>query len=242
MRTFRRLMIVIVALAAATPAMAQNAGQPTDPAIAPQTQTGTQSQQSDDNDKDKAGFGIGVQFGWLRSSSYSANNAVPTESLKAAMPGYMLGLWMGGHKGGAFGFGADINYVIKGATDVRLTRQDGLQFIGDLKLHYIEVPVMARINIGSRTTNGAAFYVLFGPVIDILLKGEIGSANVKDQFNGFDAGAVAGAGFEVMRIGVEGRFNWAFRTLQSTGNGTFLNGLEDSKTFTFVILAKVRFN
>jgi hypothetical protein len=109
-------------------------------------------------------------------------------------------------------------------------------------LHYIEVPVWGRFNFGSRTKSGAAFYVMLGGFIDILLKGDLDGINIKDQFNGFDVGPLLGAGFEVARVGFEYRANWAMRTLQNTGNGTFLNGLEESKAFTHVFLFKIRLN
>ena len=107
----------------------------------------------------------------------------------------------------------------------------------------LNIPVYARFNFfGHQTKNAPTLYAMVGGFIDILINAEIDSTDVKDYFNGFDIGPVAGIGFEVSRIGIEGRGQWAMKTLQSSGGGTFLNGLQESKVFTFVLLFKVRLN
>lgn len=237
MQSFRRMMIALVAmaaLAAATPAFAQDntpppPPAPTTPAPAPRVQG-----------ENEQGLGFFIQGGFLRTTSYGANGQ-PLQGFDNALPGWLAGVSFGGNKSGWFGLGVDLNYMEKGANNVRL--DNGVTNIGDLKLKYIDVPIWGRVNFfGHHTKNAPTLYVMFGGFVDILLQGKLNDLDVKDSFNGFDAGALGGIGFEVARIGIEFRGNWAFKTLVSTGGGTFLNGVEDSKALTWVLLVKVRIN
>lgn len=256
MRTFRRLMISIVAigiLAAATPSFAQT-GAPTSGtplklkipsfapssvvAAAPTTPAPVRLMRVQDDD---SGLGVFIQGGFIRSTTWG-ENGIPTQGLSDSFPGFIVGVGFGGNKSGLFGIGADVNYLRKRADNVEVLGQNFPLASGALTLHYVEVPVWGRFNFGSRARSGATFYVMFGGFIDILLKGDLDNVDIKDQFNGFDAGPLLGAGFEIARIGFEYRANWAMRTLQSTDNGTFLNGLEESKAFTHVFLVKIRLN
>ena len=57
-----------------------------------------------------------------------------------------------------------------------------------------------------------------------------------DEFNGADIGILAGAGFEIFRIGVEVRHNWGLRTISHEGD------VGDIKTRAWEFLVKFRFN
>jgi hypothetical protein len=237
MRIFRPVMIALVAvlgLAAATPALAQNTNvTPANrlwPSFAPELTTKAQSTPN------QQGLGIFVQGGWIQFTTYG-NNGVP-DNISTKLNGFIVGVSFGGNKSGVAGVGVDINYMAAKDNDTGLFDEGG-----DLSLSYIDIPVYARFNFfGHHTKNAATLYAIGGGFVDILLKGEIGSTDVKDQFNGFDAGIVGGVGFEVARIGVEFRGNWALTTLASTGNNTFLNGFEDSKKLTLMLLFRVRLN
>ena len=51
-----------------------------------------------------------------------------------------------------------------------------------------------------------------------------------------------GAGFEVARIGIEGRYSWGFKSVLQT-DAALENGLGDgAKLNTFSLVAKIRFN
>ena len=222
MRTFRRLMVstlAVAALAVATPSFAQTTPPP------------AQAQ-------NEQGLGVFVQGGFVWGSTYSSTG-LPNMS-DISQKGVIMGVAFGGNKSGAFGIGADINYLIKSASGVTFSSPD-LFANGTLKTHVLQVPVYGRVNfMGHSTKNAPTLYVIFGGYVDILLKGAIDGVDIKEQFNGFDVGPMGGVGFEVSRIGIEGRGYWALKTLQSTGNGTFLNGMEESKVFTFVLLFRVR--
>jgi len=245
------LMIATVAvfvLAAATPSFAQTDSTPAPaapaklnlkltmprgftPELAP-----AQAQRNEE------GLGIFVQGGFTVGSTYGENGLPGYDSLSPT--GVIFGMGFGGNKSGVFGIGADINYLIKSTDNVELLDFDNDIFEeGTLTTHVLQIPVYGRFNfMGHSTKSAPTLYVLFGGFVDILLQSKIDGVNVKDSFNGFDIGPLVGVGFEVARIGIEYRGHWAMKTLQSTGGGTFLNGLEESKVFTHVLLFKVRLN
>lgn len=249
MRTLRSLTIALAALfafAAATPALAQSTnltpGKRFWPAFKPSSTSTTTRTQDTENEQ---GLGVFLQGGWVRVSTYGPNG-LPTEDLQnTALQGWLVGIAFGGNKSATAGVGVDINYMVIGDSDTGLFDHPGP---GELSLHYIDIPVYARINFfGHETKNRATLYAIIGGFVDILLKGELDGVNVKEQFNGFDMGIVAGAGFEAARLGIELRGNWALRTLQSTGvnhngNNTFKNGLEDTKKLTIMLLFRLRLN
>ncbi len=183
-----------------------------------------------------------VQGGYIQSSTYGANG-LPTMT-DLSPKGGIIGIGFGGNKSGAFGIGVDLNYVFTSAKDVTVINiGDAINKNGTLKSQYLNIPVYGRINFGGHNTkNAPTFYIPVGWFFDILLKSDVDGFDVIDAFNGFSTGPLVGAGFEVARIGVEARGMWTFKELQSTGGGTFLNGMTDSKVFTFVILFKVRLN
>jgi preprotein translocase subunit SecG len=174
------------------------------------------------------GVGFGVEFGLTRATIHAEDAG---DFIKGRT-GVMGGIWFGGNRNGRVGFMGEIAYVIKGAKNEVTDR--------DLKLHYLEIPALFRVNIGQRGRNGVTVYPLFGPVVDIQLKGSLDGLDVKDQFNGFDLGAIGGVGVEAARVGLEARGNWGLRSLQKKGNG--FGGLEEGKNFTLEVLVKLRIN
>ncbi len=171
-----------------------------------------------------SGVGIGALAGLARSSARFDTSDVFESS---AGNGVMFGIWFGGNRNGRVGFMGELNYVVKKAT---------VDFL-EGKITYLEIPALFRINLGSRSRNGASVYALVGPVIDIKLKGTENGEDVGDFYNGFDIGVMAGAGVEVNRAGFEVRGNWGQRSI-------FDPALEFEKvtTFTLQVLAKFRFN
>lgn len=105
--------------------------------------------------------------------------------------------------------------------------------------YYLEILILARVNIGSANKNtGAIVYAIGGPVFDVLLKAKQNDLDVKDNYESLNLGIMAGASVEVSRFLVEVRMNWGLRNvLKSTG------GLSsDIKTRSFAVLAGLRFN
>ena len=172
------------------------------------------------------GVGFGLEFGMTRATIHAKDAADVFKSRN----GLMGGIWFGGNRNGAVGFMGEITYVVKGAELPA----------GNLKLHYLEIPALLRVNMGQRSRNGVIVYPMFGPVVDIQLKADLAGFDVKDQFNGVDFGVIGGVGFEAARVGVEVRGNWGLRTLAK--EGTNFGGWTDTKNFTVQVLAKVRIN
>jgi hypothetical protein len=224
----RQLLIAIMAMAtvlAAAPAFGQT-GTTAPPAP-------VQKQQ---------GLGIFVQGGYVQSSTYSSNGLPNMTSVSPK--GGIIGIGFGGNKSGTFGVGVDLNYIFNSAKDVTvLNIGEAIAENGTLKSQILDIPVYGRFNIGGHNTkNAPTFYIPAGWFFDVLIKSDVDGVDVMNAFNGFSTGPLVGAGFEVARIGVEARGMWTIKELQSTGGGTFLNGMQDSKVFTFVLLFKVRLN
>jgi hypothetical protein len=108
------------------------------------------------------------------------------------------------------------------------------------KSQYLNIPVYGRFNIGGHNTKNAfTFYIPVGWFFDISLANKVGDTDLKEAFNSLQTGPLAGLGFEVYRIGVEGRGQWSVSNLLK--DGSFL-GTSDAKQFTFIVLFKVRLN
>jgi hypothetical protein len=142
--------------------------------------------------------------------------------------GWLGGVWVGGNRRGAVGIQADFLYGKKNVPSPLVAG-------GDVDVHFFEIPVMARINLG--TSDNAGGYILVGPAFDINLKSELNGLDVKSQYESLDLGIIGGAGFEITRFILEVRYNWG---LSNVINGDLTN-TTPIKTRTFVILFGVRF-
>ena len=227
----RRLMIAlaaIVALVAATPAFAQNSTAPaprfsvkplfsvtpSTPAPAPRKQEKQQ------------GLGIFVQGGFVYQTIYTGGT-----DFESKPKGFIAGIGFGGNKSGTFGVGVDLNYVWTTNSDT---------FLGSTETQALNIPVYGRFNIGGHNTKNAfTFYIPVGWFFDINLSNKAGDFDLTDDFNSFQTGPLAGLGFEVYRIGIEGRAQWAVTNMLKDGN---LFGTTDPKQFSFIVLLKVRLN
>jgi hypothetical protein len=173
------------------------------------------------------GVGFGVEAGITRATIHADNAG----NLLKSRTGVMAGIWFGGNRNGRVGFMGEITYVVKGVNDEARNPPD------ELKLHYLEIPALFRVNIGQTGRNGFTVYPLFGPVVDIKLKSAINGVKIDEQFSGYDFGVMGGVGVEWARIGVEVRGNWGLRSLTTGSN---YNGLQKTKNRTIQILAKFR--
>jgi len=230
MRTFRRLMIASVAIAAllvAAPALAQTTTTQATPAQTTPPPAQVQKQQ---------GLGVFLQGGYVRSSTYSSGGTV---DLNLNPQGVIFGIGFGGNKSGAFGVGVDLNYVWKTDSD---------DFGNEIRTQTLSIPVYGRFNIGGHNTkNAPTFFIPVGWFFDVLLssKASDGTDTLdlldKEIFNGFQTGPLVGAGFEVARIAVEGRFQWALMDILTKKEIDDFGGVR-GKEFSFVLLFKVRLN
>src|SRR5262245_19252830 len=174
-----------------------------------------------------SGAGVGVKLGPL-FTSYSAASC---DGCFNTSTGFEGGIWFGGNRGGRVGVMGEVLYAKK--------KQEGSGLTGSTSLQYLEIPILARINIGSRSRSGVSVYGLVGPVFDINLKASIGDLDVKDKYESLDLGILGGVGIEITRFLVEGRFNRGFRNVLKSDNA---GSITDVKTQSFAVLFGVRFN
>jgi len=144
-----------------------------------------------------------------------------------AKTAYGFGLWVGGNKGGIVGFAGEFIYEFK-----KINADDGTE----LKQQALEIPAVFHINFGKHSKNGAMGYAIIGPVFTYNVKQESTSATFDpDNFASVDIGVMAGAGFEVARLGIEGRGNWGMKSI-------VVGSDSKPKTFSFELVGKLRFN
>lgn len=177
------------------------------------------------------GFGVlgGVTFTSVRTETNDFN--IDTDG----GTGVMFGIWFGGNRDGRTGLMGEISYVTK---KVRFT-DEGEEF--NQKLTYVEIPVLFRVNTGSRERAKPSLYFLLGPVFDIQIKSELDGDSPDDFYEGLDIGALGGVGFEVVRIGIEARYIWGLRSVLGT-DAAVDAGFGSTKQNTLQVLAKIRIN
>ncbi|MEZ5316239.1 MAG: outer membrane beta-barrel protein [Vicinamibacterales bacterium] len=169
------------------------------------------------------GVGVGVKGGPVFASFSS--DALDFSN----RTGLQAGIFFGGNRPGTIGVMGEVNYIRK------KTYYDDLAT--EIRVDYIQVPVLLRINAGSHSRNGVSVYGLVGPAVDIKVGDEIQGFSVTDAFEGVDFSLQVGAGVELSRFIVEGRYTKGFRRI----NKQFTDFAE-VKSQAFAILFGVRFN
>ena len=177
-----------------------------------------------------SGFGIGAKIGPLWSSFDSATVGSTTVNFDTST-GWEGGIWFGGNRGGRVGVMGEVLYAKK--------KQEVAGQTGSTSLKYLEIPILMRVNIGSRSRNGISIYGLVGPVFDVNLKAEANGVDVKKGYESLDVGILGGAGIEITRFLVEGRYNHGLRNVLKSTN---VASASDIKTHSFAVLFGVRFN
>jgi hypothetical protein len=169
------------------------------------------------------GIGIGAKTGPLFSSFRGVEN-LDFEN----KTGWMGGIFFGGNRPGIVGVMGELMYAKKGAK----------QGVNETDIHYLEIPVLLRVNAGSNSLNGILGYFLIGPAFDINLKSKLNGIDIEDVYEDFDIGLVVGGGVEITRFIVEARGNWGLRKILKGD----LGDAQKIKTRSFALLFGVRFN
>ena len=220
MQIIRRMMIAAVAVAmtlAATPAFAQGA----------QVNTG---------------FGIGALAGVSWTKARPENDFADFGITNDQGTGFLVGIWFGGNRDGRVGLMGELSYATK---KIKLSDDFGETF--EVRRKYVEIPVLLRINAGARERDKPSVYFLVGPVFDIQFdtkefENDIEEPDSPDDFyQGLEIGLMFGAGFEVARVGIEGRYSWGLRSVLGT-DAAEESGFGKTKLNTFSVVAKIRFN
>jgi hypothetical protein len=141
--------------------------------------------------------------------------------------GIHAGLFAGGSREKTVGIQTEFNWLRKKA---------GTQAGQDIRIDYFQLPVLLRLNAGSRSANGLGVFGVIGPAISLKIADEVEGFTLDDGFEGADVSLVFGGGIEVVRIIVEGRYEKGFRRI----NNTFSTPSE-IKTQAFTILFGLRF-
>src|SRR5688500_5023868 len=136
----------------------------------------------------------GIKGGFL----YSTLKFEDTEDVFDSHNGWTAGVFFGTKGDKIVGVQGEVNVLQKGGA------------IGstDLKLYYLQVPVLLRVGGGS-TVN---VYGLIGPSFDIKVAEKVEDVAFVDEFEGVDVSLTGGVGVEVRseerRVGKEGRARW----------------------------------
>jgi opacity protein-like surface antigen len=163
------------------------------------------------------GIKFGPTFSTFSSDALDFNNRI----------GWHGGLFFGGNRTGVLGLQGELNWVRKRA---EVQGQN-------IRIDYVQIPVLLRVNAGTDSPSGFAIYGIAGPAVDVKIADEIEGITLDDGFEGADVSLVLGAGIEAARIIVEGRYEKGFRRV----NNTF-SDFTDIKTQAFKILFGIRFN
>ena len=216
MQMYRRVVTAVVATAmalAAAPAFAQGAGQV------------------------NTGLGIGALAGVSWTSVRTETNEFEVDFSSGT--GWQAGIWFGGNRDGRVGLMGEVSYAVKKFKAV----QPDFDFDLEVERSYVQIPVLVRINVGYRERDKPSVYFLVGPVFDIQINTKENGEEVidEDDYEGLDIGLMFGAGFEVARIGIEGRYSWGFKSVLGTDLAED-NGFGSVKLNTFSVVGKIRFN
>ena len=105
-----------------------------------------------------------------------------------------------------------------------------------IRVDYLQVPVLLRLNAGTRSSGGFAVYGIVGPGVDLKIADEIEGITVDDGFEGVDVSLIFGGGIEVAHIILEGRYDKGLRRINN-----LFSDISEIKKQSFTILFGVRF-
>ncbi len=134
--------------------------------------------------------------------------------------GVFAGLFFGGNRDGVMGLQSELNWIRKTSEP----ESGGPK----IRIDYLQVPILLRLNIGSSSSSGPSIYGIAGPALDLKIGDDIEGVTLDNGFESVDVTLVFGGGIEVARIIIEGRYDKGLRRI----NNTFSN-LVDIKKQTF---------
>lgn len=204
-------LLALLALSA-TPALAQAPAsqQP------PPRQTSTRSSGAE-------GFGIQIGGGPL-FANFADASGLDTKA------GWLVGILMGGNRGGTVGVEGDVLYGQKGVT---------VPIFGDFEQHVIHVPVMLKVNGGSANVNGFSVFGVGGGYFDWQFGAKLGAVDISEDTDGYEVGWVIGGGVEVLRFSGQVRF---MRGIRQIGKNFDVSRSVNSESKAVVVLFAFRLN
>ena len=163
------------------------------------------------------GVGIGVKGGAVFASF------TPGDLDLDRRTGWQAGLFLGGNRTGTVGVMGEINFIQKRASG--------------FEINYVQLPVLLRVNIGSKSKGGVSVYGIGGPALDIKINDDVTGIDLDDAFESVDVEIIAGAGIELSRFIIEGRYTWGLRQVNKQ-----FSEVDEIKTRAAAILFGIRFN
>jgi outer membrane protein with beta-barrel domain len=191
------------------------------------------------------GITAGIKAG-LNNSNISLD--FPGDDTGAPTPKSRNGLIIGGFVGKDFnpkgGILVEVLYAQAG-TKLSFTEEDGTAINQEIKVDYIQIPVLGRVNF--KASNAAVVHIFGGPAFafkasqseKLTINGievtvdPADEANIKDT----DMGLTVGAGLDIGRLLIDVRYTWG---LMNINNDTGTNE-PDVKTKQFAVMFGIDF-
>ena len=149
--------------------------------------------------------------------------------------GIHAGIFLGGSRENVLGLQTEFNWLRK-KTELVANRLESSPLTRDIRIDYLQIPVLLRLNAGSSSPNGFAAFGVIGPAIEFKIADEVEGFTLDEGFEGADVSLLFGGGIDVARIIVEGRYEQGLRRI----NDTF-SDFSEIKKQSFTILFGVRF-
>ncbi len=140
----------------------------------------------------------GIKGGLL----YSSLTFDQTSDVFDSHTGWTAGIFFGGKKDRSVGLQGELNLIQKGGDNPA----------GDVRLYYLQVPVLLRVASGG----AVKVFAVVGPSFDVKIAEKSDELAVVQGWEGIDVGFTAGAGFEFGVLIVEGRGTWGLRNIAKT--------------------------
>lgn len=174
------------------------------------------------------GFGIkgGVRYPDFSTDQLELDNRI----------GWQAGVFFGGNRDGVVGVQAEVNWL-RNEADVPAF---GPVPAGTIRVDYLQVPVLLKLNAGTRSSYAFNLYGIVGPSFEVKVRDEIsgfgGPSAVDFGFENVNVGLMFGGGVEISRIILEARYSKGLRSIDKNLD------IADVKLNSFAVLAGIRFN
>ena len=137
----------------------------------------------------------GIKGGLL----YSTLKFDETSDVFDSHTGWTAGIFFVSKKDKSVGIQGELNLLQKG----------GYDGVSDVRLYYLQVPVLARVSAGG----AVRVFAVVGPAFDIKIGEKEDELALVQDWEGIDVGFMAGGGFEFGMLIVEARGTWGLRNI-----------------------------
>ena len=169
--------------------------------------------------------------GGYSSSSMTVSGDVSDPYTSGQRGGFVGGISFLAPIGNRAGLQLEVLFHQQGARDV--LRVDDV-----LRLTYIDVPVLAHVDVFQFDFGRKAIYAIAGPTfgfnVQASYEDEGVSEDITDDIRTVDIGLTAGAGLELRRASIEARYTWGLLNTNSDSDLTLRNR-------SFAVMAGYRF-